>query len=353
MPSSSDVSIDTTILGQEVPISRIDNALRELWSAEDTSKTRASLMNFAIYSEDPRSLETNTRLLSEITQQTACRSLLILNEPNGQKPTARAWVTAHCQFYDGKRRVCCEQLSFVLESGSADTIRNLVFAHLDSDLPLTVWWQGELTDRLDERFYSVIDSLIVDSSQWAAPGASLRKVLAARSGRTARFTLSDLTWMRSRCLRLALAAAFQDSMLLAELPNMSGLKITHGKGHRLCALMFAAWVGTQLECRLASGSAVRFERYGGTTIEVSLVEGEKDCPLQSVELSGPNASISICRDPQTCLIRTQMDHSHHQRDEVQPSGTGDDGALIADQMGRLGGTTLYFEMLPLLQAMLK
>ena len=353
MPTSSEPNLDTAVLGQEVPLNRVDQALRELWSDEDTSKTRASLMNVAIYSEDANSLERNTRLLGEITQQHSCRSLLIVNVPDAPKHTARAWVTAHCQLYDGKRSVCCEQLSFMMEGGTADSIRNFVFAHLDSDLPLTVWWQGELTERLDERFYSVIDSLIIDSSQWADPGASLRRVLAARDSRTSRFTLSDLSWMRSRFMRLALAGSCHDAMVLAELPKVNALKITHGIGHRMSALMLAAWIGTQLDCRLAKGAGLHFERYGGATIDVTLVQSESTCPLQALELTGPDVAISNCRDPQSCFIRSKMDHAHHQRDEVQPAGNSDDGDLIADQMGRLGGTTLYFEMLPLLQAMLK
>ncbi|MDB6117687.1 MAG: glucose-6-P dehydrogenase subunit-like protein, partial [Verrucomicrobiaceae bacterium] len=233
------------------------------------------------------------------------------------------------------------------------SIRNFVFAHLDSDLPLTVWWQGELTERLDERFYSVIDSLIIDSSQWSDPGGSLQKVLSARGSRTSRFTLSDLSWMRSRVMRLALAASCNDAMVLAELPKINRVKITHGTGHRMSALMMAAWLGTQLKCRLAEGQGLRFERDAGAAIDVILEESAHSCPVQSLELSGPDVAISICRDPESCFIRSKMNHPHHCRDEVQPAGTTDDGDLIADQMGRLGGTTLYFEMLPLLQAMLK
>ncbi len=353
MPTITESQIDTTVLGQEVPLNRIDKALRELWSDDDTSKTRASLMNVAIYSEDATSLERNTRLLGEITEQHSCRALLIVNVPDAPKQTARAWVTAHCQLYDGKRSVCCEQLSFLMEGGTADSIRNFVFAHLDSDLPLIVWWQGELTERLDERFYSVIDSLIIDSSQWSDPGGSLQKVLSARGSRTARFSLSDLSWMRSRVMRLALAAACNDAMVLAELPKVNQVKIIHGAGHRVSALMVAAWVGTQLKGRLAEDQSLRFERDGGAAIEVIIEESAQACPLQSLELSGPDVSISVSRDPQSCFIRSKMDHAHHCRDEVQPAGTTDDGELIADQMGRLGGTTLYFEMLPLLQAMLK
>ncbi len=352
MPAITELKIDTTVLGQEVPLNRIDKALRELWADEATSKTRASLMNVAIYSEDSSSLERNTQLLGEITEQHSCRSLLIVNLPNAPKQTARAWVTAHCQLYDGKRSVCCEQLSFLMEGGTADSIRNFVFAHLDSDLPLTVWWQGELTERLDERFYSVIDSLIIDSSQWANPSASLKSVLAARASDTSRFSLSDLSWMRSRVMRLALAGACHDAMVLAELPKVNRAKITHGTGHRMSALMVAAWIGTQLKCRLAKGEGLKLERDDGSTIEVEIIESALSCPIQALELSGPDVSISLCRDPQSCFIRSRMEHAHHQRDEVQPAGTNDDGDLIADQMGRLGGTTLYFAMLPLLQEML-
>ena len=353
MPTINEPVLDTTVLGQEVPLNRVDQALRELWADDDTSKTRASLMNVAIYSEDAGSLERNTQLLREITMQHSCRSLLIVNTPNALTPSARAWVTAHCQLYDGKRSVCCEQISLVMEGGTADSIRNFVFAHLDSDLPLTVWWQGELTERLDERFYSVIDALIIDSSQWADPAGSLRGVLAARNNRTSRFDLSDLSWMRSHFMRMALASSCHDAMVRAELPKLNHLAVTHGAGHRMSALMLAAWIGTQMKCRLATGEGLRFERDGATDIEVSITESRNGkCPLQELELSGPGVSISIRRDPKSCFVHAKMEHKHHQRDDVQPADLSDDGDLIAEQMGRLGGTTLYFEMLPLLQAML-
>ena len=66
MPASP--ALNTSVLGQEVPVARVVSALRELWS-DESAKMRASLMNFAIYSEDPSSLEHNTLLLSELTRE--------------------------------------------------------------------------------------------------------------------------------------------------------------------------------------------------------------------------------------------------------------------------------------------
>ena len=98
-------ALNTAILGQEVPIATVAKALRELW-ADETLKTRASLMNLAIYSEDPASLERNTVLLNNLTREHSCRSLLILNVPGEPKPQTTAYITAHCQLYEGKRSVC-------------------------------------------------------------------------------------------------------------------------------------------------------------------------------------------------------------------------------------------------------
>jgi glucose-6-phosphate dehydrogenase assembly protein OpcA len=349
MPAAA--SPNTAILGQEVPLPRIASALRELW-ADESAGMRASLMNFAIYSEDASSLERSTTLLSELMQEHSCRALLILNLPGQARPQARAWVTAHCQLSHGRKSVCCEQLSFVIEGGSTDQVRNTIFAHLDSDLPLVVWWQGEVTARLDERFLSVIDSLIIDSSQWSDPGKTLRRVLEARAARTSRFSLSDLAWMRSRCMRLALAAACQNPLVLADLARVNRVTLTHHPKHRLSACMIAAWIGTQLKCQLVEGNALRLARRGGADIDIVLKPGAGECPVQALELAGPDLSISIGRDAGSCFVRSTTVRGGQKQEVVQPAPSDKEADLIGEQLSRLGGTTRYFEIVPLLVALL-
>ena len=341
--------LNSAILGQEVPIANVTKALRDLWS-DETGKTRASLINFAIYSEDATSLERNTESLARLTREHACRSLLILNLPGDHKPQTTAWITAHCQLYEGKRSVCCEQLSFVIEGGSADQVRSTIFAHLDSDLPLVVWWQGDLTARLDERFLAVIDGLIIDSSQFADPAKSLRRVLESRNARTSRFSLSDLAWMRSHFMRTSLATACQNPKVLANLSNLSRLAIKHAPGRRLSAQMLAAWIGTQLKCRMLSPQAM--ELPGGGRIAIELSEGSPSCPLESLEMSGKDLCIAIKRDPGSCFAHTTQSHAGQERDDVMPADFSDDADLIGEQLSRLGGATRYFEIMPLLLKML-
>jgi glucose-6-phosphate dehydrogenase assembly protein OpcA len=337
----------TDVLGQEVAPNRVNAALRELWGVKDASKTRASLMNFVIYTEDAAKLERYTAALGAITREQSCRAMLVANTPAGG-PDARAWVTAHCQLYDGKRSVCCEQLSFALPEAGADEVANIVFANVESDLPLVMWWQAELSEVFSERLYSVMDGLIIDSCSWKDPRTGFAALETALASKITRFAFGDLAWMRSHALRNALATAAQDQRLLAEMPAMNQLTLTHAPGARVTALLYAAWVGTQLGCA-AGGREPQLMRKEGADIHVKLVEAGAGCALQSVELSGPKASVAIRRESGSRFVRAAASFGGAGREDLLPADLQSDAELITEQLSRLGGTSRYLRVLPLLR----
>ncbi len=341
-------------LGQEVPLGRVDKALKELWGEEDT-RTKASLMNFAIYNEGATSLEANTALLEEITKEHACRGLLILALPDERPSRARAWIRAHCQIQGGKHTVCSEQVSFVLEGSNANTVRNIVFAHLDSDLPLVFWWQGDLTDNFDERLYSVIDLLFIDSSRWTDPCRDLARLADAREQGTARFRIYDLSWLRSHFIRTAIASCFQDPAALAELPKLKTVSIVHGPSHRLAALLLAAWIGVRLKAQLqVSGGAISFVLPEGQILAVQIAEGESGEPLQSVTLASENGKFSVNRVSGSTYVCSRVEIAGQAAyEQVLPGDLPTDTALIDNLLSRLGGQSLYFQMVPMLREMLQ
>lgn len=344
--------LNTAILGQEVALGRVDKALKELWGKDD-ARTKASLMNFAIYSEDPGSLEANTQLLAEITEEHACRGLLILVLPTDATPQTRAWITAHCQLHDGQKSVCSEQVSFVLEGGNMGQVRNIVFAHLDSDLPLFCWWQGDLTHNFDERFYSVMDLLFVDSATWCNPLQDFAKLEAAQAERTAKFRTYDLSWLRSHLLRTALASCFSDAVALAELRKLVSLEIIHSPGHRMSGLLLAAWIGVRLKCTVeTSGAQIRLILPEGQAVEVLLHESPGAEALQRVTLKSDMASFCVSRDCGAAYVCTKVVVGGQQRDQMLPADHVTDAELVAEQLSRLGGQSLYQQMIPMLIKML-
>lgn len=338
-------------LGQEVPLGRVDRELKKIW-ATDEGKTKASLMNFAIYSEDAGGLERNLLLLDQITAEHSCRALLILCQP-GRTAKARAWINALCRPYQGKLAVCSEQLSFVIEGGDAAVVQNIVFAHLEPDLPLAVWWQGDLTSNFEERFYSEIDRLFIDSSQWSEPAAEFTMLEAAYHGETSDFEIHDLSWTRSHFLRAAFASCFQDAVALRKLPLADKIEITHAKGHRLGALLLAAWVAVRLGCVIDEKSkAIRFLKPNGGAISLAMHEMECGCPLQQIALSGPDLCVKAWLEPGSPYIRVSGACDGHAHDEMLPAGQDSEADLISDQLSRAHGTSLFISMVPMLRQML-
>ncbi len=80
--------------------------------------TRASLVNLAVYSEDAGSLNTNTQALAKITENHACRAIVIEADCKAQETRVEAWISAHCHVSSvGSKQVCSEQISFLLKGG--------------------------------------------------------------------------------------------------------------------------------------------------------------------------------------------------------------------------------------------
>src|SRR5437773_5097351 len=126
---------ETVSLGLPVAIDRIDRELKKLWSEGEGAMTRASLMNLAVYSEEPGSLTRNTQLLARITENHACRAIVIGADPRAKNDRMEAWISAHCHLSRaGTKRVCSEQISFLLEGAMVKLLPSIVFS---SSIPIS------------------------------------------------------------------------------------------------------------------------------------------------------------------------------------------------------------------------
>ena len=336
MPSATLNDSDLDRLGLETPISRIDRALKQLWEG-DEAKTRASLINLAIYTEDGCQLLADNALLDHVAAQHACRALLILALPEARPPRARAWIQALCRPYQGKQIVCSEQISFVLEGGNAAQVQNIVFAHLDSDLPLVVWWQADLSKNFEERLYSRIDTLIIDSARWEDPAREFDALLAAMNAESCDFDVRDLAWTRSHFMRTALAACFQDANACHNLTRLRTIRITHLQGQRTTALLLAAWINQRLHASLS----------------VELIEKDSGPALQDLVLEGEGVRGAVRRDCDSCFVHVSSTCGEHTREDLLPADVDSDAELVSELLSRFHGSTLYSSMLPFVRSMLK
>ena len=349
-------------LGREVPVGSIDRELRQLW-AEDEARTHASLINLAIYSEVPGSLERNSRAVRDLTREHACRAILIHIDRDRPEPGIRAWITAHCHLRDGHKSVCCEQIAFALTGQMKGRLRNTVFAHLSSDLPLTFWWQGELSPIFSERLYSLVDRFIIDAASWADPVAGFATILAALED-APKLVVQDLEWTRTFQFRVSVAALFDDPLAQAAIPAIRQVSIRHHPAHRLAALQLLAWLATQarwsdgrgleLDDARRSGSeeSFTFESRGGREVMARLVADEESAPIGFLGIDAGEVGVEVSREPGSihlCRVLTAPGHCLDVPGPADPLGAED---LVAEQLSRGGKNSLYRKILPRFLALL-
>lgn len=348
------------LLGEEVELSRIEKALQALFVGDPdesghTGIARASLINLALYNENPADLERDASVLAELTNETACRSLLIHADPRAAATGARAWVQAHCQIdRNGEKSVCTEQISFFLTGHSPGLLRNVVLAHLDSDLPLAFWWRGELSDAFEEGLYSRIDRLLFDSEGWDAPRNPILRLLECQRGSSSPYVMHDLAFTRLNSIRHAIANAFDRPVVARSLGSLSEVTVRYAKGFRMSALYLAAWIAGRLDVDLDGAVSTRREisclpgrgRRGGFVIRLAELDPSRLGTVEvDFEMGGTRVEISRCQTRDFIRTLTKRENASTEEDWL-PARRLHDASLVADILNRAGRNRTHGQILP-------
>tara|TARA_R110002096_G_scaffold206192_9_gene392381 strand:- start:2544 stop:3659 length:1116 start_codon:yes stop_codon:yes gene_type:complete len=357
--------LESGALGKPVALEKITLEL-EAFFGDDEMMTRASLMNFAVFSESPECLIENHELIRDITRSHACRALLICVAPHETENRVRAWIEALCELNDrGGKMVCSEQVSFLLEGTSRDSLSSLVFSHLRSDLPLVAWWKGELSEYFQKGLYSRIDRLIVDSNRWTDPRKQFQILAEAHQAKgnqfdeagKSQFLIHDLAYTRGHQHRRAIAHVFDDPRWLKELDSISEVEVNYANPHRTAALYWAAWLVAQLQASLVSKENDEFQYdSNGKALRLRLSEttdSESDRFFSSIRLVSAIGEILITpnEDPRFLSLVAKLGGSVT-LDELFPATQGTDADLVSEILMRGGRNLLLRKVLPKLREML-
>jgi glucose-6-phosphate dehydrogenase assembly protein OpcA len=332
--------------GLPVEIGKIDRALKQLWQEGEGAATRASLINFAVFCEGADAMAQTTEIISQITRDHACRAILIGMDPNTAGTPVQAWILAHCHLTRaGANQVCCEQITFLLGKDGLPLIPNIVFSHLDSDLPLVLWWRGELPEQSEEQLWTWVDRLIFDSQTWTHPAGQFELLRTSIVPHSPRMTLCDLNWTRSLYLRQAVAQIFDHPEFLGELDSIRDVEIVHAPGMKSTALLLAGWMGAQLQWKLEGSDAqsLRFQDRDCQAVTVTPRE-EAGHPLGSVRLTAAETSFLVAHHEGSDFlhadIRLSGDRESHY---LMPGGKDDPVALLNDELMSGGKHKVYLK----------
>src|SRR6476619_714970 len=343
-------------VGLPVAIDRIDRELKKLWNEGEGAMTRASMMNLAVYSEEPDSLTRFMLMDAGTTENHACRGIVIGADPHSNNGRIEAWISAHCHVgRAGTKQVCSEQISFLLEGAKVRLLPSIVFSQLDSDLPLYLWWQSKFAEPMDPQLWSWIDRLIYDSQTWRDFNAQMRLVETAQREAKQRIVLCDLNWTRLVRFRLAFAQFFDHPGSHHHFREMKNGSIIFGNGFRSTAILFVGWLGAQLAWEIRgekNAEKVELENSDGKTVRIQLQE-KGDAPITSfaaqsgeiefqVILASGGDRLEVCRGKLGEAPARQ----------VLPSAENDPVKLMSEELMRGGPHHVYLRAVEKVRALL-
>lgn len=332
-------------LGLQVGIDKIDSELKKLWAQSEGAMTRASLVNLAVYSEVPGSLEKNTPLIAKITENHACRAIVIGADCKSKENRVDAWISAHCHISRaGSKQICSEQISFRLEGPCTSLLPSIVFSHLDSDLPFYLWWQSEFREPMDRQLWAWVDRVIYDSQTWKDFRAQMRLVESAQKEAKQRIVLCDLNWTRLDRIRFALAQFFDHPASHHRFAKIKKGRIDFAPGFRSTAVLFAGWLAAQLNWRIENrkgGGLLQFTNLSGYKIDIELRERAGE-PIGEIVLNSREVEFVVSRAKCGDLLEVSRGKRGEKRmPQLMPAGSNDPVSLMSEELMRGGPHHVY------------
>jgi glucose-6-phosphate dehydrogenase assembly protein OpcA len=331
-------------LGVSVELDKIGQELKKLWEQGEGAMTRASLVNLAVYSEEPDSLESNTQLISKIAENHACRAIVIEADCKAPENRVEAWISAHCHVSRaGSKQVCSEQISFLLRGPCTALLPSIVFSHLDSDLPFYLWWQEEFSEPMDPQLWAWVDRVIYDSQTWKDFHAQLRLVETAQQEARQRIVLCDLNWTRLDKIRSALAQFFDHPASHHHFAKIKKVRIDFAPGFRSTAILFAGWLGAQLDWRVDKTAVHKLQFIGPSNrkIDIELREGPGE-PVREVALETSEVEFLVTHAQCGDLLEVSRRKTGEKRiPQLMPAAKSDPVNLMTEELMRGGPHHVY------------
>ena len=242
---------------EEKPIdySAIEKSLAELWRSEqdgENAVTRAALWNVIAHTTNAQDHSTASQTLARASEAVPQRAIVIRAEIRGESEIS-SWISANCHRVGGEKQVCSEEVAIVAGGEKVRYVPPLVNALLIPDMPVAMWWLGDLpnTDRAHayvETMLSSCDRLIVDSSQFDRVEDLMWLDEIARRTYTAP---ADLNWVKLEEWRLVTAKLFDPPEMRERMRAIRTLSVTAMGGAQslfgdsIESLYYAAWLTEQ------------------------------------------------------------------------------------------------------------
>jgi glucose-6-phosphate dehydrogenase assembly protein OpcA len=333
--------------GEEVRVdyTAIERTLAEMWRADGTEHTvtRAALWNVIAHTVSPQDHKEASDTLSRAAAAVPQRTIIVRADPDAA-PELTSSISANCHLGGEGKRVCSEEIAIVAGGERVSRVPPLVNSLLIPDMPVAFWWVGDLPHENAEYVHTLLDPadrLIVDSVHFDNP-ADLAIVLSVAEKTST--SPEDLNWIRLEEWRAATASVFDPPEMRSKLQSLKRVHIVANVenesyfGETIESLLFASWLTTQSASAVECSFDLRRAEHRG---------------LIRVELELDKSKAKIERDPERCVLSTNIDGHISVPDAVTRSKSKNLDELIVRVLKQPGRDKLLFKVLPVALEMAK
>ena len=342
---------------QKVDVSKIEKSLADLWRMENENEefavTRAALWNVVAHTSSSDHHAEASETLGRASASVPQRTIVVRADPSAVADMS-SWISANCHILGGGKQVCSEQIAIVAGGDHIHRVPPLVRALLLPDMPVAVWWLGDLPNEHEEYVESLLepaDRLIVDSVHFDSP-ADIS--LVARVSEQTTTTPADLNWVRLEEWRTATASIFDPPHMRERLSTVARLRVVAATGeeeffgHSVQSLLFASWISGQLEHHVDREGKVEGRR-GAIEYRFERARGSADIGgIALVEMVFEDGSVAtVTRDRELCVLTTNVDGLVSTPDSVTRTLAQLTPELIIRQLKRPEGDRILAKVLPI------
>lgn len=290
----------------------IEKRLADIWRDEQETEekpvTRAALWNVVAHTWTGEQQALASATLGRASASVPQRTIVIRADPGGAGEM-QSWISANCHLMGGgDQQVCSEEVSIVATGERMHHVPPLVKSLLLPDMPVAVWWLGELPHEHAQYVESLLepaDRLIVDSSQF---DSAAEFDLISRIGSQTTTAPADLNWARIEEWRAATAMLFDPPSMRPRLRQIEKVRVMSGGGtsfgEQSEAILYVSWLEAQLRVNLAfelihedagpgiAAIEIQFRESGSATIR-----GDRERGVVVANIDGTESTLD-------CITRT-------------------------------------------------
>jgi glucose-6-phosphate dehydrogenase assembly protein OpcA len=248
-------------------IAQIEAELAKIWTsislttagedggAERRVAARSSVMNLVVVAGRGEIGERVAAIVEGLTGRHPSRTIIV----SSADPDGPAWINAqieaHCMLPSPTSPETCSELVYMTCGGeSGQHLSGLVAPLLIHDLPVTIWWPGELhfESHAAQDLLPMADRVIVDGSGWSGDGIP-GLVALARLPQQHEVEVADFALLRQTRWREALASTFDRPNLLPFLGHLERIEVRYaaadgapGAANVVRPLYHVAWLASRL-----------------------------------------------------------------------------------------------------------